>query len=83
MKLTDYLKSEAKTGIWLASKIGCDPAYLSQMIVGRRPFASKYCTAIEKVTKKAVTRAELRPDDYWLIWPDLKAPKKTTTAEVA
>ena len=32
----------------------------------------EYCARVEKAT--GVTRKELRPDDYWLIWPDLKAP---------
>lgn len=35
------------------------------------------CAAVETFTRGAVTRAEMRPADYWLIWPDLKAPKKS------
>jgi DNA-binding transcriptional regulator YdaS (Cro superfamily) len=34
----------------------------------------EHCLAIERATQGAVTRAELRPDDYFLIWPDLVAP---------
>lgn len=33
------------------------------------------CSAVERLTCGAVTRQSLRPQDYWLIWPDLKAPK--------
>lgn len=40
---------------------------------GRLP-SPENCLAIERATDKAVTRQELRPDDYWLIWPDLPAP---------
>lgn len=29
------------------------------------------CLAIEVATKHAVTRQELRPNDFWKIWPDL------------
>jgi DNA-binding transcriptional regulator YdaS (Cro superfamily) len=29
---------------------------------------------IEKQSDKQITRQELRPDDYWLIWPDLPTP---------
>lgn len=36
------------------------------------------CAAIERATQGAVTRQELRPDDYWLIWPDLPAPSQET-----
>jgi DNA-binding transcriptional regulator YdaS (Cro superfamily) len=34
-----------------------------------------HCLTIERATNGVVTRQELRPDDYWLIWPDLPAPK--------
>ena len=40
---------------------------------GRRPDPAN-CLAIEKATRGRVSRQDLRPDDYWLIWPDLKAP---------
>ena len=30
-----------------------------------------YCVAIEKATAGAVTRHELRPNDWHLIWPEL------------
>lgn len=29
------------------------------------------CPAIESATGGAVTRRDLRPDDWWLIWPEL------------
>lgn len=37
---------------------------------GRKP-SPLNCAIIERATDGAVTRADLRPDDYWLIWPDL------------
>lgn len=46
---------------------------------GRLP-GPEYCLAIERATDGKVTRADLRPDDYWRIWPDLPAP---TAQEVA
>ncbi len=33
------------------------------------------CTSIERATQGQVTRQHLRPNDYWLIWPDLPAPQ--------
>ena len=39
------------------------------------------CLAIERVTAGAVTRKELRPQDYHLIWPDL--PKTKTQRKAA
>lgn len=41
---------------------------------GRLPSPAN-CLAIERATGGAVTRQDLRPTDYWLIWPDLPAPK--------
>ncbi len=32
---------------------------------------AEYCVAIEQATEAAVTRRDLRPDDWHLIWPDL------------
>lgn len=31
----------------------------------------EHCPAIEKATNGAVTRYELRPNDWWEIWPEL------------
>jgi len=32
-----------------------------------------YCTAIERATNGLVTRRDLRPQDWYLIWPELAA----------
>jgi len=42
----------------------------------KRGVPVEFCNRICVATKGAVTRQELRPNDFWLIWPDLKAPKK-------
>ena len=39
------------------------------------------CLAIERATNGAVTRKDLRPDDFWLIWPDLTPPKKRSPSK--
>lgn len=38
------------------------------------------CVRIERVTGGAVTRRDLRPDDWHQIWPELVDQEKTTTA---
>lgn len=40
----------------------------------------EHCLAIERATNGAVTRRDLRPDDYWLIWPDLTPTPKEGAA---
>jgi len=36
-----------------------------------RPIPIERCPAIEKATDGQVSRRDLRPDDWWLIWPEL------------
>lgn len=42
----------------------------------------EHCLDIERATNGKVTRRELRPDDFWRIWPDLAhmAPTESTPA---
>lgn len=44
---------------------------VSEWARGLRPVPIERCVAIEKVTSGAVTRRDLRPDDWWRIWPEL------------
>jgi DNA-binding transcriptional regulator YdaS (Cro superfamily) len=53
----------------LAEKIGINPARLGNWRVRGVPIES--CALIERVTEGQVTRKELRPDDWQLIWPEL------------
>lgn len=55
----------------LADVLGVTPATVNQWIYGHRPVPIERCPAIERATEGAVTRRDLRPDDWWLIWPEL------------
>ncbi len=61
-----------------AESLGVSRVYLSQIVASdpakRRTPSASLCVDIERATSGAVTRADLRPDDYWLIWPDLPQP---------
>jgi DNA-binding transcriptional regulator YdaS (Cro superfamily) len=80
MKLTDYLKLNPRKA--LAEAIGVNVVYLSHLCSGYRKPSALLANKIEEATGGQVTRQELRPDDYWLIWPELpkakpkKAPRK-------
>jgi DNA-binding transcriptional regulator YdaS (Cro superfamily) len=81
MKLNEYLSSPgAITVAQLAERIGVkSDAQVRQWqhgYSGRQP-SPEYALAIERATSGAVTRQDLRPDDYWLIWPDLPVPKRS------
>ena len=68
--LKSYL-SGVETGVALAAKLGVPPALVSQWRTGARPVPIDRCPAIERATNGAVTRRDLRPDDWHLIWPEL------------
>lgn len=74
MNLKDY--TDEHTQIALAKAIEAAPSFVNQWVNESRPVPATYCVAIERVTNGLVTRQELRPDDYWLIWPDLPTPKE-------
>ena len=59
----------------LARLINVDADFVRQWRNGTKQVPGRYCTAIEIATNQRVGRAQLRPDDYWQIWPDLPAPK--------
>ncbi len=58
-----------------AKGVGTSIGYMRKRASLGKTLNAQVCSMIEKVTKGAVTRQDLRPEDYWLIWPDLKAPK--------
>ncbi len=64
----------------LARAVGVQPPTVHQWRIGDRPVPVEKCVLIERATDGAVTRQDLRPDDYWLIWPDLPAPEAAQPA---
>jgi len=58
----------------LSRHLGVTAAAVNQWVKGLRPVPARHCFAIEKVTKGAVTRKDLRPNDWHLFWPDLTEP---------
>ena len=55
----------------LANALGVTAAAVSHWVTGLRPVPIQHCFAIERATRGAVTRRDLRPDDWHLIWPEL------------
>lgn len=52
------------------------PQTVSQWLSGKRSVPPGRCPQIEKLTKGAVTRRDLRPHDYAQIWPELARKTK-------
>jgi DNA-binding transcriptional regulator YdaS (Cro superfamily) len=82
MELSEYIRSlpglpEREA---FADAVGSSIGHLRNVGYGYRPCDPALALAIERFTRCQVTRAELRPDDYWLIWPDLPAPSTQEAA---
>jgi DNA-binding transcriptional regulator YdaS (Cro superfamily) len=73
MDLKNYFSSSDTTKAAFARSIGVSSALLHQWVERIRPVAPQHCPQIEVQTSGAVTRADLRPDDWHLIWPELAA----------
>lgn len=56
---------------------------VAQWCRGTRPVPIARCLAIERMTDGAVTRQDLRPDDWREIWPDIADSKQNQAAEPA
>lgn len=55
----------------LASAIGVRQSAISNWRARGTVIDPLYCVAIERATNGAVTRQDLRPDDWREIWPEL------------
>jgi len=56
----------------LAQKRGVPVQVVSGWAAGTRPGPIIRCVEIEELTGGEVTRKQLRPDDWWQIWPELR-----------
>lgn len=75
--MDDIIKraSEAVGGLAkLAEAIGTSPQAVSNW--RGRGVPIEHCAAIEQASNGAVTRRDLRPDDWQRIWPELAEPAK-------
>lgn len=73
MELKKYIDSLEWGGAKeLADQLGVSKSFLSQMASGVSAISPKRCVEIEIATNGAVTRRDLRPDDWYKIWPELK-----------
>lgn len=77
MTLSDYIKTQGRGGLTsLARTIGAHAPDLSRWAAGERPVPIERCVAIEAATGGAVSRIDLKPNDWQLIWPELTPKQK-------
>lgn len=88
MNLSEYVKAERGRGAAIAAAVSVHPVMVSQWAGGVKAVPVERCAAIERATQGAVTRRDLRPDDWHHIWPELvtdefPAPKAQDAAAAA
>jgi DNA-binding transcriptional regulator YdaS (Cro superfamily) len=84
--LRAYLSTLPRGGVAnLARAVGIHPVYLSQLAARQdnRVPSPELCVLLELATGGAVTRRDLRPDDWHRIWPELVTDQHPAPAAVA
>lgn len=81
MNIAQYLHKSGITQSEFARSIGTTQPFVWQWTKGLRPVPVEWCADIERVTNGAVTRRDLRPDDWKRIWPELAAPTQGSAQE--
>lgn len=83
MDLKSWVEAERGRALALARAIDVPPSFVSKMVGGDKRVPIERCVPIERATAGAVTRKDLRPDDWAAIWPELAqaAAAQTTTTE--
>jgi len=71
MDLDAYLSQPGRSNAELAASLRAPAALVSQWRTKARPVPIDRCVPIEQATRGAVTRIDLRPTDWWQIWPEL------------
>ncbi|QBQ98184.1 transcriptional regulator [Paraburkholderia pallida] len=81
MNLRTYLSAERGRLVKLARNIGAHASDVSAWANLMRPVPIIVCWSIERATTGAVTRKDLRPNDWHLIWPELGDESWNSAAE--
>lgn len=77
MDLQDWLKQEYGRQAALARHLGIKPPQVAGWISRDKPIPLVHMAAIEVFTDGAVTRRDMRPEDFAHIWPELADTKAT------
>jgi len=69
-----FSKLERGMAAQIAKDMKISPSYLSQMVSGVAPISPARAVEFEQLLKGEVTRQDIYPDDWHLIWPELVTP---------
>ncbi len=83
-QLTLYLNGLTKQEqAYFAERCGTSVGYMRKVCSMGGLLREKVCALAEAHSAGAVTRKDLRPDDWAEIWPELRAVQANTTTEAA
>jgi DNA-binding transcriptional regulator YdaS (Cro superfamily) len=81
--LREFLAELPRGGVGLfAAQLGIASVYLSQIASRQngREASPELCVRIERASSGIVSRRDLRPNDWHLIWPELVTPEHPAPA---
>lgn len=83
--LRKYLKglSDDAAREAFAKACGTSVGHLRNVCYGLRTLSPEHCVCIEKESGNEVTRRDLRPSDWWRIWPELVTADHPIPVEAA
>ena len=82
MKLIEFIAQTGRgAGVALAKNLQVSQPTVSDWCTGKKRVPIERCAAIERATNGAVTRKDLRPDDWHEIWPELATNPTTEPAQ--
>ena len=61
-----------------AARCGTSYAHLRNVGYGQKTCGEKLAVQLEKITGGALSRREMRPNDWWEIWPELAEDSPTS-----
>lgn len=82
MTLSEYLKQSGRGALQRLSKtINAHAPDVSRWSTGLRPIPFHHAAAIEKATGGLVTRQDMFPDTWAVLWPELAAKSRKRKAQ--
>lgn len=73
MKLHHWVNQKRGRSLAMSQALGVSAPVVSDWVTGKKAVPVERCVFIERATDGAVTRQDLRPDDWQDIWPELAA----------
>lgn len=82
MNLSEWSKTRPRGAMGLLAKqIGAHLPDVSRWASGERPIPLRHAAAIEKATSGTVTRQDMFPNTWAVLWPELAAKPRKRKAQ--